>query len=334
MSLTDAPPSAEPGSVDVSTDEGRDSVFRSVVARLSRQSVDKHFDAYVDVPWDDPDMQLRPDDPRLRLVDVDPLAQTDWYRALPGSEQARVGLVRLATGMRIGWEFENVLQRGLLLQAFWMADDAPEFRYLHHEVVEESQHTMMFHEFIVRSGVPVTGIPLPRKIASANVVRMARHFPGLFFLFVLGGEDPVDHLQRLHLQVDDLHPLVRRIMRIHLTEEARHLSFARQYVKREVPRLPRWRRTLMSLYAPLLFGVMTRMMVFPSRSMLRAVGAPLDQVRRAERSEVSRQLLVDSTAMTRRLVAEAGLMTPLAAVLWRRVGLAPATGPVAGPVAG
>ena len=330
MSLTDASANAVPGAdpVDVSTDEGRDRVFRSVVDRLSRQSVDKHFDAYVDVPWDDPDMAIRSDDLRFRLLDVDPIAQTDWYRSLPEAEQARVGLVRIATGMRIGWEFENVLQRGLLLQAFWLTNCEPEFRYLHHEVVEESQHTLMFHEFISRSGVEVSGIPLPRKLASANVVRMAHHFPGLFFLFVLGGEDPVDHLQRLHLQVPGFHPLVQRIMRIHLTEEARHLSFARQYVKREVPRLPRWRRSLMALYAPLLFGVMTRMMIFPSRRMLRSVGAPVDQVRRAERSAVSRQLLVDSTAKTRRLVAEAGLMTPTAKVLWRRVGLAPADGPV------
>ncbi len=330
MSLTETSAAVTPESVDVSTDEGRDTVFRNVVARLSRQSVDKHFDAYADVPWDDPEMQVRADDPRFRLLDVDPVAQTDWYRSLPEAEQARVGLMRIATGMRIGWEFENVLQRGLLLQAFWLTDCEPEFRYLHHEVVEESQHSMMFNEFIARSGMRVTGMPLPRKVASAHVVRTARRFPGLFFLFVLGGEDPVDHVQRRHLQAGGLHPLVQRIMRIHLTEEARHLSFARQYVKREVPRLPRWRRTLLSLCAPVLFGVMTRMMVFPSRSLLRSVGAPVDQVRRAERSDASRQLLVDATASTRKLVAEAGLMTPVATVLWRRFGIAPATGPVVG----
>ncbi|MFM7068295.1 MAG: AurF N-oxygenase family protein, partial [Actinomycetes bacterium] len=265
----------------------RDDRFRASVARLSRQSVEKHFDAYADVPWDDPESAIHVDDVRFRLLDVDPLAQTDWYRSLPPHEQARVGLVRIATGMRIGWEFENVLQRGLLLHAFWLTNGEPEFRYLHHEIIEESQHTMMFNEFVSRSGVKVTGIPLPRKLASANVVRMARYVPALFFLFVLGGEDPVDHLQRLHLKSDDLHPLVQRIMRIHLTEEARHLSFARQFVQREVPKLSRWRRTMLALYAPILFSVMARMMIFPSRSMLRSLGAPIDQVRAAERSATS-----------------------------------------------
>ena len=35
-----------------------------LVRRLSHQSVVKHFDAYADIPWDDADYQVSPDDPR------------------------------------------------------------------------------------------------------------------------------------------------------------------------------------------------------------------------------------------------------------------------------
>jgi len=67
---------------------------------------------------------------------------------------------------------------------------------------------------------------------------MSRLFPPLFFVGVLAGEDPVDHLQRLQLQGDrELHPLVERIMRIHITEEARHLSFARHLLTRDAAML-------------------------------------------------------------------------------------------------
>ena len=67
---------------------------------------------------------------------------------------------------------------------------------------------------------------------------LGRRFPELFFIFVLGGEDPIDHVQRETLRSErELHPLLERIMRIHVTEEARHLSFARHYLKREVPKL-------------------------------------------------------------------------------------------------
>src|SRR5581483_4674950 len=141
-SMTIVEPSIQVPSAD------RDAAFAAIVARLSRQSVAKHFDAYEDVPWDEPGYAIDPDDPRWRLPAFDALGQTDWYRSQPESVQSRVALHRIATCMRVGWEFENVLQRGLLSYAMRLPNGAPEFRYLHHEVVEESQHTMMFQEFV------------------------------------------------------------------------------------------------------------------------------------------------------------------------------------------
>jgi hypothetical protein len=53
------------------------------VQRLSHQSVVKHFDAYADVPWDDPDYQIDPDDPRWELGPDDSLGGTAWYARSP-----------------------------------------------------------------------------------------------------------------------------------------------------------------------------------------------------------------------------------------------------------
>ena len=39
-------------------------------------------------------------------------------------------------------------------------------------------------------------MPLDAKIGSRFVVLLGRFFPELFFMFVLGGEDPIDHVQR------------------------------------------------------------------------------------------------------------------------------------------
>jgi hypothetical protein len=39
-------------------------------------------------------------------------------------------------------------------------------------------------------------------------------------------------------------------MRIHVTEEARHLSFARHYLKRTVPTLDHWRRAQLAMERP------------------------------------------------------------------------------------
>jgi hypothetical protein len=298
--------------------------FTVMVGRLNKLSVERHFDAYADVDWDDPAFALDPADARFELPTIDPLRDTDWYAGLSPAERAGVGCYRWAACMKTGWHFENLLQRGLLRHAMELPNGVPEFRYLHHEIIEESQHTLMFQEFVNRSGLPVRGMPWGlRKLAEWFVVPLARVFPTLFFLFVLGGEDPVDHLQRRVLSDNErkLHPLVDRIMRIHTTEEARHLSFARHYMHRTVPELGFVRRLHLAVIAPLVLGIMARLMLLPSGDLVRHCRVPRDVVRGANRSPESRQLLKDSVAKTRKLFVELGLITPFTKTLWKAVGL-------------
>src|SRR5919198_5698015 len=86
--------------------------YPELLARLSRQSVVKHFDAYADIDWDAPEFRIDPEDPRWEVFD-DGLASTAWYRAQPDGVRARIGLHMVATFMKIGVEFESVLKRGL-----------------------------------------------------------------------------------------------------------------------------------------------------------------------------------------------------------------------------
>src|SRR5437879_6702876 len=99
------------------------------------------------------------EDPRWELTDDDPLGHTEWYKAQPQGVRARIGLHRIAASMKTGLQFESILKRGLLEYASKLPNGAPEFRYAYHEVIEEAQHSLMFHEFVNRSGVDVTGMP-------------------------------------------------------------------------------------------------------------------------------------------------------------------------------
>lgn len=302
-------------------DAGAEDAYQGLIRRLSRQSVDKHFDAYVDVDWDAPDMQIDPADPRWELMADDGLGKTEWYKNLPPDERAKVGLYRVVAAMKIGAQFENILKRGLLDYASTLPNRSPEFRYIYHEVIEEAQHSLMFQEFVNRSGFDPPGLPWDMRLGSRFVVLLARLFPPLFFLFVLGGEDPIDYTQRRELKQhgDDHHPLLERIMRIHVTEEARHLSFARHYLRHEVPRLAAVRKVILSLAAPLLLGEMARQMLLPSKEVAghRVPKHALAQANTAE----SRQFVRDSVAKVRRLCVELGLVTPVSKRLWKAVGL-------------
>ncbi len=295
--------------------------FATAVERLSKVSVDRHFDAYLDVAWDDPDMAIDPNDSRFQLWPDDPLRHTDWYSRQPPEMRSRVALHRVATAMRIGWEFENVLQRGLLEHAYWMDGGKPELRYLMHEIAEECQHMLMFQEFANRTGMDIRGMPRHMKHASRMVVVLSQTFPAAFFMFVLAGEDPVDFIQRKQLKEGGSHPTTERIMRIHMTEEARHIAFARHYLRRQVPRLNWFRRRQLAIMSPIIFGTMARVMAFPSPHTARTFGVPRKDLRRVLRSATGRGLLCEVSAGPRKLCLELGLAGFPYSLLWRLMGI-------------
>jgi hypothetical protein len=326
MTLATPPPARAPLDREAGLDDGEptdEAQFRALLHRLSQQSVTKHYDAYADIPWDAPDFAIDPTDPRFIIEPTHPLAATTWYRAQPIEMQARIGLFGLATSMKRGVEFENVLKRGLLTYAFeHLRNDDPRFRYVYHEVAEETHHGMMFQEFINRSGMNPAPMHRLLRFGSRDIVNLGRRFPPLFFFYVLGGEDPIDQVQRSVLRSDhELHPLTEMIMRHHVTEEARHISFARYYLKVEVPRLRPAARAWLVYFTPFLLGMMADMMLVPAPELRTRFGAPREVLREAKRSPLARRRKVESVAKIRRLCRELGLITPFSKQLWRAFGV-------------
>jgi hypothetical protein len=297
--------------------------YQSLVARLSEQSVVKHFDAYADVPWDDPEYRIDPEDPRWELSDDDPLGATEWYKSQPQGVRARIGLQGIVSAMKTGLQFESVLKRGLLEYTTTLPNNASEFRYAYHEVIEEAHHSLMFQEFVNRSGLNPPGMPKLMQFGSRGVVKMGRRFPELFFLFVLGGEDPIDYVQRQELRSGkEIHPLLERIMRIHVTEEARHLSFARHYLKRHVPELGPVKRRMLSLRIPFILGSMAGMMLRPSKSTIRQYGIPKSVIKEAfDDNPQARQFVKDSIRKVRNLCVELGIVMFVSKRLWKAFGI-------------
>jgi hypothetical protein len=212
----------------------------------------------------------------------------------------------------------------LLEYAAELSDGDPEFRYLYHEVIEEAQHSLMFQEFVTRTGLRVDPLPGYARWFARGLPRLARRFPELFFMFVLGGEDPIDHVQRIEILRGKRwpHPLVQRISQIHVIEEARHLSFARAYLRRNVPKLGLVRTHFMRLRTPIILGNMARLMLEPSAQVVREHAIPRAVFREAYRgNEAHARLRQDCVGKTRALCAELGLLTWPYDRIWRSFGI-------------
>jgi hypothetical protein len=320
MSLLDVDLPEEP---DEAVTAERSDAYATLLGRLNRLSVTRHFEAYVDIEWDDPAFAIDPTDSRWALNAEDGLGSTEWYRALPPEQQARIGLHDVALKMKLGLQFESILKRGLLEWASRLPNQSDEFRYAYHEVIEEAQHALMFQEFVNRSGFNPRGMSAREMIGNRLIVGLGTLFPQLFFVFVLGGEDPIDDTQRRLLRSDkELHPLLERIMRIHVTEEARHLSFARHYLRQTVPQLGVVRRTILKIAGPLILSGMARIMMEPGREVAEEHAIPADVLRAAYRDNPEhRARSVASLGKVRDLYEELGLLAGFGAGLWRRLGL-------------
>lgn len=295
----------------------------SLLVRLNRASVLKHFDAYADVDWDAPESRIDPADPRFERPADCGLGATAWYRAQPAPLRARLGLHLSMAQMRLGIDFESVLSRGLLELAYASEPGSPELRYAYHEVIEECQHSLMFQEMIARAGLPVRGVEGLERWGAARVPALARTFPELFFVHVLGGEAPIDHAQKLELaRKDELHPLLRRIMQIHVTEEARHISFAKSYLRERIPQLSPFRLLRLRIETPITLGVMVRQMLVPPRWLLDAYAVPAAVRREAFTDDLEhRRRVAAGIRPLRDLMIELGVASPAFVPLWRSFGI-------------
>lgn len=293
--------------------------YAEVLEDLSQASVDRHFDAFRDIAWDHPDFQVDPTDVRWVLPKTDPLGASEWYRAQPLDQQIAIGMWRQANIMKVGLQFENILIRGIMQYIFTLPNGSPEFRYLTHEATEECHHTQMFQRGVNRIGVDVPGMKWWMRKGATVLPWFGSLAPFAFFVGVLAGEEPIDHTQKRILRgAEEMPPVIKRIMQIHVAEEARHISFAHHYILTNAPRLNWFERHLMTVLFPLIMRILGDAILVPAKEMSREFNIPKKVMKDLYwRAPESREHLSEVFADVRMLAEEAGLMTRMGRFMWR-----------------
>lgn len=286
---------------------------------LSEGSVRRNFNPYTDIDWTSPEFAVFDNDPRWILPQTDPLGRHPWYQAQSQERQIKIGMWRQANVAKVGLHFESILIRGLMEYAFWVPNGSPEYRYCLHEAVEECNHTMMFQEMVNHIGADVPGMPRLLKWVQPLIPLVAGPLPIPFWFGILAGEEPIDHTQKNVLREGKtLHPIMERVMAIHVAEEARHISFAHEYLHKRVPHLRRGQLFWLSLAVPVIMRILCSAIVVPPKAFWREFDIP-PQVRKEVFFGLpeSRQTLRDMFGDVRMLCHDTGLMNPVAKIVWR-----------------
>jgi hypothetical protein len=291
--------------------------------RLLRGSVKKSYEPVVDIDWDAP---LDADKYFLPPKTVS-LYGTPVWDAMSRAEQIELSRQELVNTLSAGIWFENILNQALLRDLMHQDPTARATHYALTEMGDETRHMVMFGRTIEKVGAK----PMRPKLYQRMIINgLPLAFKGsVLWVAALVGEEIFDSLQRQMMDDPELQPAVQRLMRIHVTEEARHIQFARDGLRKHVGDM-RWYHRL---WVSNLHGVGGYFFqyLFSNPAQYRRVGLPGKATRRMARASQHRHdVQVTGFAPLASFLDEVGLMGPIARRMWRRSHFLPVT--PAGPV--
>ncbi|WP_433871493.1 AurF N-oxygenase family protein [Saccharopolyspora sp. CA-218241] len=196
--------------------------------RLLRSTARNSYDPDVDLDWDAPLEEGKPFIPFHRSS----LYGTAMWDRL--SEDQRIELTKheFASIASNGLWFEVLLMQ-MLLKEFYDSDPRTQHaQYALTEVADECRHSTMFAKAVNKVGAPAYG-PLPLLRNGGRILPTTLKGPSAY-ASILVAEEVLDRFQRDQMNDADVQPLVRMVNRIHVLEEARHVTFAREEVVRRM----------------------------------------------------------------------------------------------------
>jgi hypothetical protein len=246
---------------------------RSSVNRLLKSAARHSYDPDVDLDWDAPEVPglwaMQPE--RMSLYG------TSLWDQLTEEQRIELSKHEVASVASVGLWFEILLMQLLLKDVYRSDPTDPRTHFALTEIADECRHSTMFGRSIGRFGVPAYG-PRPQIRRLAKVFPLISRGAGAY-ASILIGEESVDRWQREQMNDERIQPMVRMVSRIHVTEEARHVTFAREELEKAVARMGRTERLVQQSLTAQAAYVMMRSLVHPD--VYAAVGIDPAEGRRA-----------------------------------------------------
>lgn len=212
---------------------------RKKAAQLLVASARHSYDPMVDIDWDAP---LEPGKWFLAERRC-ALYGTELWDTLTEEQKLRVSREELAASVAVGVWTEHVLLHLVSRYVYKRDVSDPGVQFALTEVADEVRHMIMFAKLIDKIGAEI--YPTPAKtLRNGLVLKTFAPVPALWAMILLT-EEFFDRFQREQSGDETIQPVVRAVARIHVVEEARHISFARTELERFVPTLSKFQLDLL-----------------------------------------------------------------------------------------
>ena len=201
-----------------------------IAQRLLRSSAKASYDPLTEIDWDTPvnaDLYALPPH-RLSLYG------TPLWDQLSEAQRKELSRQEAASTASVGIWFETILMQMLIRHAYDRDPTTSHVQYSYTEIGDECRHSVMFARFIGAMGAPHYRLdPVSRFLG--RIFKTTSNGP-LTFGAALFVEELLDQMQREMMADDQIEPLARAVARLHVTEEARHMRYAREELIRDWPR--------------------------------------------------------------------------------------------------
>ena len=291
-------------------------VDRELVAtRLLRSSAHLSLDPVTALDWDaelDPTLFALPPQ-RVSLYG------TELWRTMTPEQQVQLSWHEFASTASVGLWFEIILMQSLLRYVYDKNPETAHIQYALTEIGDETRHSVMFARAAQKlaPGSHYRANRLTHELG--RLYKSVSAGPSLF-ASVLVAEETLDRLQREVMDTPGLQPFAQDVCRIHVTEEARHVAYARTAVERQVARMSRrlleWHRVQC---------VATSILVvesFRDPAVYTAVGLDRDDaVRQARANPYARDTRRWMAERVTGFLSDTGMIAGPTSALWKRAGL-------------
>ncbi len=222
-----------------------------LIAASSRLSLDP----FRDIDWS---VEVRDDGifhlPPQKL----PLFGTTAWESMTDEERHEYSRHECASLSAAGIWFENKLMQIVLRHLAEVPVSDPSHRYLLTEIADECRHSMMFGEYIRRAGTPTYG---PSTLSGLTDIHALPGGRAVGYLLILAAEELLDVCNRATMKDPNVHQVSRQIAKLHVLEEARHVSFAKTFLQEVWPALPSEQRSEAAAFAPIAVGIIASLLV-------------------------------------------------------------------------